>query len=166
VTRAQSEAKGAGGKEASEGAGPVYGAREVDKRALIVERIEPGYTEEAQRRKVEGVVILRAVLAATGEVADVEVSNGLPHGLTERAADAARRIKFIPASKDGRRVSQRVTLAYYFILQGASYYGDGSKRVYYKRGCLDYRVIPPKDFVIFGGRKEAEESGYKKAGCP
>jgi TonB family protein len=143
---------------------PVYVPKEVDKKALITERIEPGYTEEAQTRMVEGVVLLSVVLSATGRVTDVTVLNGLPNGLTGKAVDAAGMVKFIPAMKDGRRVSVRVKLAYYFVLQGRSYYGDNSKKTYYKYGC--HRQIGPSDFVVFKSKKEAEESGYRRADCP
>ena len=146
------------------GSGPVYAAKDVDKKAIIFERIEPGYTEEAQTRKIEGVVLLGAVLAADGRVAEVAVINGLAGGLTENALDAAKKIKFTPAVKDGSRVSVRVKLAYYFVLPGGSYYGDSSKKAYYKYGC--HRGIEPTAFVVFKSREEAEASGYKKADCP
>ena len=83
---------------------------------------------------VEGVLLISVVLSATGRVTDVEVVNGLPNGLTGKAVDAAKQVKFIPAMKDGRRVSVRVKLAYYFVLPGGSYYGDSSKKTYYKYG--------------------------------
>jgi outer membrane biosynthesis protein TonB len=38
----------------------------------------------------------------------------LPDGLTEKAMEAARRIQFTPAEKDGRRVSQYATINYNF----------------------------------------------------
>jgi hypothetical protein len=38
----------------------------------------------------------------------------LPEGLTEQAIEAARDIEFKPASKDGRPVSQYVTVEYNF----------------------------------------------------
>jgi hypothetical protein len=44
------------------------------------------------------------------------VLSGLPGGLTERAVEAARRIKFFPATKDGRPVSMFIQLEYNFNL--------------------------------------------------
>jgi hypothetical protein len=37
-------------------------------------------------------------------------------GLTERSIEAAKKIKFIPASKDGKFVPQAITLEYNFNL--------------------------------------------------
>ncbi len=42
--------------------------------------------------------------------------SGLPYGLTERAIAAARQIKFVPATKDGRPVSMYIQLEYNFNL--------------------------------------------------
>jgi hypothetical protein len=47
-------------------------------------------------------------------VQGISVVKGLPDGLTERAISAAKQIRFTPAEKDGRTVSQYVTLEYNF----------------------------------------------------
>jgi TonB family protein len=86
----------------------------VSVRALITFKPEPGFTEEARKNNVTGTVRLRAVLSASGEVTNVSVVKGLTDGLTEKAIAAARQIKFRPAQKDGRTVSQYVVLEYNF----------------------------------------------------
>ena len=89
----------------------------VTKRAVITAKPEPVYPRSARRNGVEGTVVLRIILAASGEVDErMTVIQGLPAGLTEAAMKAARAIQFIPAEKDGRRVSQYVTVAYNFNL--------------------------------------------------
>lgn len=87
---------------------------QVSTKAVILSKPGPGYPREAGDRGVEGLVRLRAVLAADGTVRHLLVVKPLSHGLTERALDAARRIKFRPALKDGRPVSQTVYLEYNF----------------------------------------------------
>lgn len=165
--KGQAEAKNANSAvDAAQDAGPVYEPKEVDKKAIIFRKLEPSYTEAAQREQVEGVVYLSAVLSADGKVVDIKIIKGLPHGLTEKAVSAAKDIEFTPAEKDGRQVAIRVKLAYYFILPGNSYYGDSSKKMYYKSGCADYHRIGPNDFVVFKNEKEAKESGYRIADCP
>lgn len=93
-----------------------FRAREVAKRAVLNERPEPDYTEEARLNDVEGVVRLRAVLSSSGRVTNISVVRGLPDGLTEKAIAAARLIKFTPAQKDGRPVSQYVVIEYHFTI--------------------------------------------------
>jgi TonB family protein len=111
---------GGGGPGGGGGGGSVvdYGRpfkqSEVSQRALITFKPEPGFTEEARRNNVTGLVRLRAILSASGEVTNVSVVKGLPDGLTEKAISAARQIKFRPAQKDGRTVSQYVVLEYNF----------------------------------------------------
>lgn len=87
---------------------------EVTKRAVITAKPEPGFTEQARKFNVTGTVRLRVILAVTGEVRGISIIKGLPHGLTEKSVAAAKQIGFVPAEKDGQRVSQYVTLEYNF----------------------------------------------------
>jgi TonB family protein len=97
-------------------AGKIYSAGDVTKKAVIVSKPEPDYTEEARRNNVEGVVSLRVLLGADGRVRAIRVLRGMPYGLTNTAVAAARRIRFRPAVKDGVSVSQWVQLEYHFNL--------------------------------------------------
>lgn len=92
----------------------IYSTRDGIRRAQILAKPEPGYTEAARRAGVAGVVRLRAVLGADGKVRHVLVLRRLSHGLTEKAVEAARRIRFNPATLAGQPVSQYVVLEYGF----------------------------------------------------
>lgn len=87
---------------------------EVTRKAMITFKPQPGFTDEARKNSVSGVVRLRAVLNFSGAVTNISVVKGLPDGLTEKAIAAARQIRFSPAQKDGRAVSQHVMLEYNF----------------------------------------------------
>jgi TonB family protein len=91
---------------------PVYKVNEATRKVVIVSRPVPGYTEEARRNQITGTVRLRFVAAADGKITNVVVQGFLRDGLTENCILAARHIKFIPAVKDGRPVSQYVTIEY------------------------------------------------------
>ena len=96
---------------------PAAGAPARDpnaRKAIIVFKPEPTYTEEARRKRVSGPVRLRLVLGKAGDVRDVSVIKSLPEGLTERALDATRYMLFFPALKDGRPASQYVVVEYGF----------------------------------------------------
>jgi Gram-negative bacterial TonB protein C-terminal len=54
------------------------------------------------------------VFQSTGEVKVVHVLKRLPHGLTEQALQAAKRIEFEPALLDGVPVSQTIRVDYSF----------------------------------------------------
>jgi TonB family protein len=92
----------------------VFRAGDVTRKVFISHKPQPLYTAEARRNNVTGTVRLRMVLAADGTVRDIIPLTTLPDGLTEQAIAAARKIEFTPASKDGRAVSQYVTVEYNF----------------------------------------------------
>jgi len=96
------------------GAPFIYRGDEVTTKAQILSKPEPLYTEKARQNGVTGTISLRMVFFFDGRVRNVVVLKGLGSGLTEMAVNAARRIKFAPATKDGRPVSQYVTIEYNF----------------------------------------------------
>ncbi len=99
--------------------GRIYEPREVSRRPKINSKPSPDFTAEARAHDVRGRVLLSAVLCRTGKVTDIQVINGLPFGMTEKAIEAARQIEFQPAEKNGQRVSEIIKFEYDF-----SYVGD------------------------------------------
>jgi TonB family protein len=74
------------------------------------------YTEEARQNKIQGIVILNVVFTADGRITSIKVVRGLPDGLTEKAIEAAQKIRFQPAVKAGQPVSVRGNLEFSFNL--------------------------------------------------
>lgn len=99
--------------------GRIYEPKEVSLRPKISSKPLPGYSTEAIAHNVRGRVVLKAVLCRTGKVTNVQVIESLPFGMTEKAIEAARQIKFEPAERNGRRVSEVIRLEYNF-----GYIGD------------------------------------------
>ena len=85
--------------------GPLYKLSEVTRKAKIRRADDPRYTKEAWQNDIRGRVLLRLVLCANGKVTNIEVLKGLPFGLTEKAIETTRKMKFRPAEKDGHPVS-------------------------------------------------------------
>lgn len=94
----------------------VFTPQEVDKTFEVVMNSHPEYTEIARQNKVTGTVVLKCTLASDGAIRNIQPVVGLPNGLTEKAIAAARRLKFIPAMKDGKYVSVSTRLVYTFDL--------------------------------------------------
>lgn len=101
----------------------AYSEKEVDVKAQITARPQPGYTRDARRAGVEGVVVLKLLLLGSGKLDRVRVVRRLPYGLTETAIFAACQIKFKPGMKNGQPVSQWVTVQYAFRLTSSSIFG-------------------------------------------
>jgi protein TonB len=95
--------------------GPAFTQKQVTTKAILIDRPEPTYTDEATKNGTRGTVRLRMVLCPDGRIDGVMVvSDRLPDGLTEKAMEAAHKIKFKPAIKDGVKVAQFVTIDYNF----------------------------------------------------
>jgi TonB family protein len=94
----------------------VFAGKELTTKARVLSKPEPSYTDAARAGDVTGTVIIRAVFTAEGEVKHLLIIQSLPLGLTEQSIKAARRIKFVPATKDGRPVSMYIQLEYNFNL--------------------------------------------------
>lgn len=87
---------------------------ETTTRPVIIAKPEPSFTEQSRYANVRGTVRLRAVLDADGTVRHILVLRRLSHGLTRQAVNAARNIKFKPATLNGLPVAQLVILEYNF----------------------------------------------------
>lgn len=94
---------------------PLLG-KNVDRKAVLVLKPEPSYTEQARQNAIQGTVVLKVVFSSDGSVANIRTVTGLPYGLTEMSIGAAKKIKFVPAVKDGKFVSMWMQLEYNFSL--------------------------------------------------
>jgi protein TonB len=64
---------------------------------------DPQYTDEAREAKLQGKVTLQVLVGADGRAAQIRIVQGIGLGLDERAAQAIRGWKFVPAQDAGRR---------------------------------------------------------------
>jgi TonB family protein len=85
-------------------------------RPTILYREKAKYTDKARNNGVEGTVVLQVVFHRYGLFTDINVIRGLPDGLTENAIEAAKKIRFQPAMKDGQPISVRGVLEFDFKL--------------------------------------------------
>jgi periplasmic protein TonB len=94
-----------------------YAAKAVDSEPVVLNHVWPRYTDEARNNQVQGTVTVRMLVDETGTVTQVRVVRSLPFGLTEKAIEAAREVKFKPAMKDGKAVPYWLTLQLNFSLR-------------------------------------------------
>lgn len=80
----------------------------------IISKPAAAYTDEARVNEVEGTVRLKVTMLASGDVGSITPVTRLPHGLTEQAVAAARKIEFEPKKVNGVPVSTVVTVEYSF----------------------------------------------------
>jgi len=71
---------------------------------VAVVRVEPAYTEMARKARIQGTVIVEAIIDSHGDVIDARIMKGLPFGLEQEALRAIRRWKFKPGTHNGQPV--------------------------------------------------------------
>jgi len=76
----------------------------------------PAYSEEARRKKIEGVVLVSALVNEEGNPIDLRVEKSLGYGLDEKALDCFSQYRFTPAMRDGQPVAQRIMIEINFRL--------------------------------------------------
>jgi TonB family protein len=71
---------------------------------VLISHSQPEYTTEARQLKIQGDVVLRVTITASGQMLVHSVIRGLGHGLDEAAMRSAPTYKFQPATKNGQPV--------------------------------------------------------------
>ena len=79
--------------------------------ANLIHDVAPQYPPDAGRARIEGTVVLMAVIGTDGSVKDVRVESGLPI-LTQAAIDAVKQWRYKPYMIDGEpvEVDSRITI--------------------------------------------------------
>lgn len=79
--------------------------------ANLIHDVTPQYPPEAGRARIEGTVVLMAVIGTDGSVKDVRVESGLPT-LAQAAIDAVKQWRYKPYMIDGEpvEVDSRITI--------------------------------------------------------
>ena len=96
--------------------GPIYVTGDVQKPEKL-NAPPPQYTEIARKARIQGVVIVQAIIDEQGNVTNVQVLKGLPMGLSESAVEAVKQWKFKPATLNDRPVAVYFNLTVNFQLQ-------------------------------------------------
>ncbi len=69
-----------------------------------ITKVDPAYPQDLMHDRVEGTVVLYAVIHADGSVGDVKVLEGFDDRLNENARKALEQWRFRPGTKDGQPV--------------------------------------------------------------
>jgi TonB family protein len=83
----------------------------------LLHKVEADYSEAGRAAGVQGVVVLRIVVDADGNVATPTVITSLGWGLDEKAIEAVKQWKFTPGYRDGKPVAVPKTVEISFALQ-------------------------------------------------
>jgi TonB family protein len=82
----------------------------------LIHNVDPEFSDEARRKKIEGVVTLSLVVDTEGQPTDVQVTGPIGHGLDEKAVEAVKQWRFQPAMKDGNPIATKIAVQVNFHL--------------------------------------------------
>jgi protein TonB len=82
----------------------------------VIYNPEPGFSDEARKAKAQGRVVLLLVVGPDGHTHDLRVQNSLGMGLDEKALEAVRMWRFLPAMLNGQPVAAQIAVEVDFHL--------------------------------------------------
>jgi len=100
-------------------AGPPVAAGGSASEPTVTHRAEAGYTPLASRDRVTGTVQVRIVVDVEGMPRHIVIVQPLGYGLDARAAEAAAKFRFTPATLKGKPVASTVLMNQDFLLAPA-----------------------------------------------
>lgn len=84
---------------------------------VLVQKVEPKYTQEARDAKIQGSVKLQVEVSREGLPEKIAVKESLEPGLDQNAMDALKTWRFTPAIKDGQPVRVKALVEINFRLK-------------------------------------------------
>jgi protein TonB len=82
---------------------------------VVSHEVEPSYPYLAKQQKVQGSVLLRALVSKSGDIQDLQVLKG-PTMLAEAARDAVKQWRFKPYYQDGQPVETEAQIRVNFTI--------------------------------------------------
>ena len=93
-------------------------AQQFDTPVKILNKPNPVWNNSAlAAANLQGTVILRVQFLSNCEIGRVQPVSGMPFGLTESSIEAARKIIFQPALKNGKPVTVTKAVEYTFAIK-------------------------------------------------
>lgn len=88
-----------------------------ERQPRVLRNVSPRYTVQAMRAKLQGTVLVEAIVLPNGSVGDVTVIRSLDSGLDEEAIRAARQMRFEPGTRLGEPAAIPVSIEFEFTLR-------------------------------------------------
>jgi TonB family protein len=83
----------------------------------LLSQIQPEYSDDGRKARIQGTVELLIVVQADGSVRFENVRKSLGYGLDQKAMEAVKKWKFLPGKKDGKPVATYVSVLVNFSLR-------------------------------------------------
>jgi protein TonB len=83
----------------------------------LINRVQPLYPPLAKQARIQGQVVLRAVISRSGAIENLQVLSGHPM-LVQAAMDAVKQWRYRPYSLNGEAVEVETRVTVNFVLSG------------------------------------------------
>jgi TonB family protein len=93
------------------------GGDQKNRHARVIYRVEPKYPDDARDKQITGSVLLTLTVDHDGNPQNIAVKKSLYPSMDQAAIEAARKMRFEPAMKDGQVVSDFLLVEFYFSMQ-------------------------------------------------
>lgn len=103
---------------------------------------EMEYTKEGRKHRYSGEGLLRLEVSATGKITKIDVVKGLPYGLTDKAIEAANKIRYCPAMKNGIPVDVSRVIPFKFHLRSGNEIGPTRGTPSRRKAGIVKRIVP------------------------
>lgn len=119
---ARDGARGGTGKKGPRAPTPPGDAEEtvpiagVTSLPVLIREVKPDFPDELKRKGIEGKVVLSLVIGSNGKVKKARVVGKLHPQLDKLARQAAKRLKFRPATVRGTPVAVNLSYTFYFVI--------------------------------------------------
>ena len=107
---------GFGPGEGGKTGGDLRGFTEASTAPVVLFQVEPEFSEEARKAKLQGVVMLYGEVDTNGRLRNIRVTQGLGLGLEEKAIEAVKQWRFRPGYRDGKPVVAAASIEVNFHL--------------------------------------------------
>jgi len=107
---------GVGPGEGGDSGGGPRGLGGASTAPVVLFQVEPEFSEEARKAKLQGVVMLYGEVDINGRLRNIRVTRGLGLGLEEKAVEAVKQWRFRPGTRDGKPVVSAAAIEVNFHL--------------------------------------------------
>jgi len=108
--------RGVGPGEGGDMGGGLRGFAGVYTAPVVLFQVEPEFSEEARKAKLQGVVMLYGEVDTNGRLRNIRVTRALGLGLEEKAIEAVKQWRFRPGTRDGKPVVAAASIEVNFHL--------------------------------------------------
>jgi TonB family protein len=127
-----------------EGTGGAYGVGDWISAPHAIYDPDPDYSEEARQARLQGTLLLWAIVGPDGRLHDIRVQRALGKGLDEKAVEVLKTWRFQPGKKDDRPVATMINVEVAFRLDEPPEIPQLRQQIQQYQGVIEQAILYQK----------------------